>query len=146
MRVMTRVLSVLVFSALLGAAVKGNREPSAGSTSEGAQDTAYLDRRISMLETRFNTIESSIRNLEQQVMSSQRSSPGQPGRDPETSLLRSEVELLKGRVRELECGLVHLDERTLSVTSKEARKRTSGQFIDPCRLNPEAPVQLSTHR
>lgn len=146
MRVMTRVLSVLVFSALLGAAVEGYREPSVGFTSEGAQDTAYLDRRISMLETRFNTIESSIRNLEQQAMSAQRSSPGQPGRDPETSLLRSEVELLKGRVRELECGLVHLDERTLSVTAREARKRTSGQFIDPCRLNPEAPVQLSMHR
>lgn len=147
MRGITRVLSVIVFSALLGTAVAGFRErPPSGAASEGAQDTGYLDRRISTLEMRLNTIESSLRRLEQQAISSQRMSTGQPSRDPETSLLRSEVEILKGRLRELECGLVHLDERTLSVTARDARKRTGGQITDPCRLNPEASVQLSTHR
>jgi hypothetical protein len=86
----------LVFFALVGTAVKGYREPSAGSTSAGVQDTACLDRRISMLETRLISIESSIRSLEQQAMSSQRSLPSQPSRDPETLLLRSEVETLNG--------------------------------------------------
>ena len=147
MRVITRVLSILVLSALLGTALAGYKEnASHASANVTAQDTVYLDRRISMLETRLNSIESNIRTLEQQAMSSQRSSMSQPSRDPETSLLRSEVEILKGRVRELECGLVHLDERTLTLTAREARKRSGGQFVDPCRLNPETPVQLSTHR
>ena len=147
MRVTTRMLSVFLLSALLGMAIGDLRErTSSAYASESAQDAVYLDRRISTLEMRLSTIESSLRTLQQQAMSSQRMSPGQQSRDPETSLLRSEVELLKGRLRELECGLVHLDERTLSLTAKEARKRMSGQFPDPCRLNPEAPVQLSTHR
>src|SRR5205809_2524242 len=147
MRITTRMLSVFLLTVLLGMAVGGLRaRTSSAYPSEPAQDAVYLDRRISTLEMRLSTIESSLRMLEQQAMSSQRMTQAQPNRDPETSLLRSEVELLKGRLRELECGLVHLDERTLSVTAREARKRTSVQPSDPCRLNPEAPVQLSTHR
>lgn len=146
MRVITRALSILIFAALLGTAVKGYRELSFGSASENAQDTAYLDRRITMLENRLNTIESSLRTVEAQAMSSQRSAPSQPGRDPETSMLRSEVELLKVRVRDLECGLLHIDERTLSASVKEIRKRTGSQPMESCRLNPETPVQLFTQR
>ncbi|MEK6287840.1 MAG: hypothetical protein AABO57_19140 [Acidobacteriota bacterium] len=146
MRVITTALSILIFAALLGTAVKGYREHSFASTSEGAQDTAYLDRRITMLENKLNTVESSLRRLESQAMSPERSAPSQPGRDPETSVLRSEVELLKMRVRDLECGLLHLDERTLSASAKEARKRTGLQPMEHCRLNPEAPVQLFTQR
>lgn len=147
MRVTTKMLSVFLLSVLLGMAIEDHRaRTSSVYASEPAQDAVYLDRRISTLEMRLSTIESMLRTLEQQAMSSQRITQGQPNRDPETSLLRSEVELLKSRLRELECGLVHLDERTLSATAKEARKRTSAQSTDPCRLNPEAPVQLSTHR
>ena len=147
MRVTTRMLSVFLLSLLLGMVIGDHRErSSAADASEPAQDAVYLDRRISTLEMRLSTIESSLRTVEQQAMSSQRMTQGQPNRDPETSLLRSEVEMLKIRLRELECGIMHLDERTLSVTAREARKRTSGQSTDPCRLNPEAPVQLSTHR
>jgi hypothetical protein len=146
MRVITRVLSVMVFFAVAGTAVNGDREPPAASRRTGVQDAAYLDRRISMLETRLISIESSIRSLEQQAMSSQRSSPSQPSRDPETLLLRSEVELLKARMSLLECGLVQLDERTLSASVKETRRRTSAQPLDPCRLNPEAPIPLSPRR
>ena len=148
MRVTKRMLGVFLLFALLGMTIGGHREKTsyANANDSSAQDSVYLDRRISTLEMRLSTIESSLRTLEQQAMSSQRMTQGQPNRDPEVSLLRSEVELLKGRMRELECGLVHLDERTLSVAAKEARKRTSGQSTDPCRLNPEAPVQLSPHR
>jgi predicted nucleic acid-binding Zn-ribbon protein len=147
MRVTTRMLSVFLLFALVGMATGDHRaRTSSVHASEPAQDAVYLDRRISTLEMRLSTIESSLRSLEQQAMSSQRMTQGQPNRDPETSLLRSEVEMLKIRLRELECGLVHLDERTLSVAAREARKRTSGQSTDPCRLNPEAPVQLSPHR
>jgi predicted nucleic acid-binding Zn-ribbon protein len=146
MRVITGVLSVLLFSVLVGTAVKGYREPSVRSTSAAVQDTVYLDRRISMLETRLSSIESSIRSLEQQTMNSQRSLPSQPSRDSETVLLRSEVEILNARMSLLECGLVQLDERTLSASAKETRKRTSAQPLDPCRLNPEAPIPLTPRR
>lgn len=145
MRVTTRLLSILIVSAFFGTVAAGNRE-KAPTTSEGPQDAVYLDRRISMLETRFNTIESSLRNLEQQALSVQRSAIGQPSHDPEISILRSEVEILKARMRELECGIVHIDERTLSVTAREARKKGAGQFVDPCRAAPETPVELSAHR
>jgi len=140
---MTTALSLLVLCAALGY----REAPSSVAATGGVQDAVYLDRRISMLETRLNTIESSIRTLEQQAIS-QRSLSTSPQslRDPETALLRSEVELLKARVRELECGIVHLDERTLSASAKEARKRASGELSDPCRLNPETPVQFSPRR
>ena len=147
MRVTKRMLSMFLLSLLVGMAIGDHRaRTSSANASEPAQDAVYLDRRISTVEMRLSTIESSLRSIEQQAMSSQRMTQGPPNRDPETSLLRSEVEMLKIRLRELECGLVHLDERTLSATAREARKRTIGQSTDPCRLSPEAPVQLSTHR
>jgi len=147
MKITTRMISVFLLSALLGIAIGGYRErTSSAYASEPAQDAVYLDRRISTLEMRLSTIESSLRTLEQQAMSSQRMSQAQPTRDPETSLLRSQVELLIGRLRELECGLSHLDERTLSAAAKEAQKRVSGPSTDPCRFNPETPLQLSPRR
>jgi hypothetical protein len=87
-----------------------------------------------------------MRSLQQQAMTSERSSASQPARDPEVMLLRSEVEILDSRLRELECALVRLDERTLSPSAREARKRTAPQPSDPCRVNPDMPVQLSPRR
>ena len=140
------VLALLIFSAVAGAAIENALErPASAAGTAGAQDAAYLDRRISLLETKIYSIESSVRTLEQQAMMS-RSASGQPTRDPETALLRSEVEILKARLRELECGLARLDERTLSAAAKESRKRAGAQAQDPCRLDPETPLQLSPRR
>jgi hypothetical protein len=135
MRKLAIPIAALILCAILGTGVEGSRE---------TQDAVYLDRRISMLETRLNTIESSVRTLEQQAMMS-RSTAGQPARDPEITLLRSELEILMARMRELDCGLAHIDERTLSASAKEAKRRTQ-QAQDPCRLNPETPIQLSPRR
>jgi hypothetical protein len=146
MRVTARMRLVFLLSAFLGMVVGHHRERTSAYAGEGAQDTVYLDRRISTLEMRLSTIESSLRSLEQQAMASQRMTQGQPTRDPEISLARTEIEMLRGRLRELECGLTHLDERTLSVTAREALKRSSGQSTDPCRLNPETPLQISPRR
>jgi predicted nucleic acid-binding Zn-ribbon protein len=106
-----------------------------------AQDTIMLDRRINALEQRLYAIESRISRVEQQSLSSGRStpSPSTTLRDPEVANLQSEVEILKARIRELECSVVHIDERTLSA----AQKRTEGQSQDPCRANPQTPVKLS---
>src|SRR5262249_51568492 len=105
------------------------------------QDTFNLERRISAVEQRLYGIESNISRLEQQLYTSQRSTPSpvspQLQRDPEVTLLRNELELLKGRVRELECGVVHLDERTLPASKRHAASK------DVCRQNFDAPVQLS---
>src|SRR5262245_17336203 len=142
MRNLTVAFAIIVVVLFVGAM---NRTGASSSTEGGTQDTAYLDRRISMLETRLYSIESSLRSLEQQAMLS-RSSPAQASRDPEVTLLRSEIEILKSRLREVDCGLAHIDERTLSVAAREARRRAFGQVQDPCRLEPERPVELTPRR
>lgn len=153
MRIIPTLLCALIFSTgvFTGGTGAGRGTPDyrgrAGEVAaEGTQDAVYLDRRISMLETRLSSIESSLRNVQQQAMASERSTATQPARDPEVMLLRSEVEILNSRLRELECALVRLDERTLSPSAREARKRTAAQPSDPCRVNPEMPIQLSPRR
>ena len=100
------------------------------------QDPGSLDRRISMLEQRFFRLESSMTRLEQVVVS-QRSVPAPSGREQDVQLMRQELEGLKLRLNEIECGLVKLDERT---TPANARKGDD----DQCRLNPNTRVRLST--
>ena len=138
------VLVILVCGAI-GAAAKGYTAKSTDLTPPMAQDVVFLDRRINMLEQRFYSIESRMNRLEQQMSMAQRvaPTPSQPTRDPDIDLLRNESELLKARVRELECGILRLDERTLSESAKETRRRAGAQAKDPCRVNPEAPVKLS---
>ena len=140
---------VIVVCVALGVAAKSSTDP----TPTMAQDTVVLDRRLNMLEQRFYSMESRMSRLEQQMSMLQRVVPAptptptpnqtQPMRDPVTDLLRNEVELMKVRVGELECGILRLDERTLSAATKEARRRAGAQPKDPCRLNVEAPVKLS---
>lgn len=145
MRMISTVLCVVVLSPVFGTGVGTGAADYRGATAS-AQDAAYLDRRISMLETRLNSIESNMRSLQQRAMTSERSTATQPARDPEVMLLRSEVEILNSRLRELECALVRLDERTLSPGAREARKRTGAQSSDPCRVSPDTPIQLSPRR
>lgn len=150
MRIILTVLCALILSAAFGTGAGTGttdyRGTSIGTATASAQDTVYLDRRISMLETRLSSIESGMRSLQQQAMISERSTAIQPTRDPEVTLLRSEVEILNSRLRELECALVRLDERTLSPAAREARRRTATQASDPCRVNPDMPIQLSPRR
>ena len=113
MRVLTKIFLAIVLCAVIGMQVAAYRNPSSASGIE-PQDASYLDRRISLLENRLGSLESSVRMLGQQA-TSQRSAPAQPTRDPEVALLRSEVEILNARLRELECGVVHLDERVDAV-------------------------------
>jgi hypothetical protein len=68
---------------------------------------------------------------------------GRAARDPEVSLLRSEVEALGRRLAEAECGLAGVDERTLSAAAKQAREKSATSAGDPCRLNVDAPVRLA---
>jgi uncharacterized coiled-coil protein SlyX len=132
------VLVILLF-AVIGVMASNSRGNSATAAVE-SQDPSSLDRRIGLLEQRFYTIESNISRL-QQYMATQRPSISQPGvSDREVSLMRDEIQRLTLRMNEVECGLSKLDERT----TPAARRNPTAKTNDPCRLNPETPVRLST--
>lgn len=100
------------------------------------QDGIRLESRINQLETRLYSIEASIRTLEQQSRIAGASQRGLSQDD--LVRLRADIQTLQLRLQEDECALARLDERTLS----PALRRKSGR-PDPCRANPDAPLQLS---
>ena len=109
--------------------------------NNATQDPASLDRRLSMLEQRFYSMESSISRL-QTYVATQRPQVSQPSTsDRELSLMREELQRLTLRMAEIDCGLIKLDERT----TPAARRNPTAKSNDPCRLNPDTPVRLSTH-
>lgn len=135
----------IVLCAVIG--VMANAYPGKSSSAledmMGAQDVRSLDRRISSLEQRLYSIESSINRLQQSALS-QRTPVSQPSaRDQEINLLRGEIQTLQLRLSEIECGLVKLDERTTSSAVREARRSEGAKTADPCRLNPATPLRLS---
>ena len=137
----SNLVLVVVLCAVVGVMATISRGNSSRTPEANAiQDVSSLDRRISLLEQRFYSVESSISRL-QQYVAAQRPSVSQPGiSDREILVIREEIQRLTLRMAELECGLVKLDERTTPAT----RRNTNGKSNDPCRLNPETPVRLST--
>jgi predicted RNase H-like nuclease (RuvC/YqgF family) len=116
------------------------------SASEGmtkTQDVRSLDRRISLLEQRLYSIESSISRLQQSAVSQRSPVPQSSTRDQEINLIRGDMQALQLRLSEIECGLLKLDERT-TVSVRDNRKSPGGKPADPCRLNPATPLRLST--
>ena len=109
------------------------------SVSATPQSDIRLEQRINQLEQRFYGIESSLRNLEQQSRLAGSSQRGLSVEDVDR--LRAEVQTLQLRLQEDECALARLDERTLSPTRRKSTGRT-----DPCRVNPDAPLQLPDRR
>ena len=103
------------------------------------QDAIRLESRINQLETRLYTIEASIRSVEQRSAMAGSSRSGLSQED--LIRLRADIQTLTLRLQENECALARLDERTLS----PAMRRKSGR-PDPCRANPDAPLQLSDRR
>ncbi len=136
MRKIWRWVLVIIICAGMGAAAGAYRNSS--SNDSAAQN---LEFRVNSVEQRVYSIESTLRRLEQQIISLDRRPVVQPGSDQGIDLLRSELETVKTRLREIECGVAHIDERTLSASAKQARRQTEPS--DPCRLNPETPVRLS---
>lgn len=117
---------------------------SAWEGTPGSQDVRSLDRRISSLEQRLYSIESNISRLQQSATS--RRVPVSPPDiiEQQVNLLRAELQTLQQRLNEVECGLVKLDERTTASAVREARRSPGARASDPCRLNPAAPLRLST--
>jgi len=114
----------------------------ASATANGPtpqQDVIRLDNRITQLEQRLFSIETSLRTLEQQNRITGATSRGVSPED--LLLLRSEIQALQQRLAGDECGLAKLDERTLSPA-----RRKAGAGDDPCRLNFDAPLRLPERR
>jgi predicted RNase H-like nuclease (RuvC/YqgF family) len=133
----SNLMLVVVLCAVIGVMASISR----GSSASEAQDVGSLDRRLSLLEQRFYSLESSISRL-QQYVAAQRPSVSQPSTsDRELLLMREEIQRLSLRMNEVECGLIKLDERTTAT----ARRSQTNRANDPCRLTPETPVRLSTH-
>jgi len=127
--------SNLVLVVLLCAVIGVMASISRGNNA--TQDPSSLDRRLSLLEQRFYSVESSVNRL-QQYVATQRSPISQPTTsDRDLILMREEIQRLSLRVSELECGLVKLDERTTT------RRSTADKPSDPCRLNTDTAVRLS---
>jgi uncharacterized protein YlxW (UPF0749 family) len=119
--------------------VQSGRGVAVETEAAAMQDPASLDRRISMLEQRFYTLESSINRLQQFVSSQRSTNPSSSNaNDREMTLLSQELQRLHLRVTEIECGLVKVDERTAS-----ARRSGEPKSTDPCRMNPGPPLRLS---
>ena len=138
--------STLVLAIVLGCVIGIMANVSRSGNSSGVepnapQDVNSLDRRISLLEQRFYSVESNISRV-QQYLAAQRPPVSQSSaNDRELIMMREEIQRLSLRVAEIECGLVKLDERTTT----SSRKTAAAKSTDPCRLNPETPVRLSTH-
>jgi hypothetical protein len=109
----------------------------AGNEAAATQDPAGLDRRISLLEQRFYSLESSMNRLQQVVVSQRPSSSAPDSNDREITLLAQEIQRLQLRMTEIECGLVKLDERTAT------RRTGDPKSTDPCRASPNTPLRLS---
>ena len=131
----SNLVLVVVLCGVIGVMASISRGNSA------TQDPGSLDRRLSLLEQRFYSIESNISRL-QQYVATQRPPISQPSTsDRDLILMREEVQRLELRMAEIECGLIKLDERTTPATRRNAATKSN----DPCRLTPDTPVRLSTH-
>ena len=115
-----------------------------------AQTDVMLERRLSQVEQRFYYIESRLNQIENQsrypgiVPGSSSTNPIQLGQlRTELDTLRTQIDSLRSRVGEVECGLLKLDERTLSQAARDARRRSAAGTNEPCRTDPQAPIRLS---
>ena len=113
-----------------------------GAAGAETQDPAGLDRRISMLEQRFYTLETGMNRLQQYVTSQRSTGSSSDLRSQEVDQLRQEMQRLQLRLNEVECGLLKLDERTSSAGGN--RKSGDARPSDPCRLNPATPLRLAS--
>jgi hypothetical protein len=121
--------------AVLGAAIWAS---SSVGSADAVQDVSSLDRRISMLEQRFYSLDSSMNRLQQLVASQRSTAPVSDPRDREIDQITGEIQRLQLRLVELQCGLLKLDERTTTRRSGQPRS------TDPCRANPDAPLRFSS--
>lgn len=133
--------AMVILAIGLGAILGGYANRSGPAALAGGQDIMSVDRRVSTLEQRIYTIDSNISQLQQQLMMMSRTSTQSPGSGPEVQQLRLELDLLKGRINQIECAVAKLDERTLGAGKPKGRAGVK----DPCRQDPQTPTELQGH-
>ena len=107
-----------------------------------AQQDPFLSRRIDQMESRFYGLESRLNRLEQDSRETTSTPRITNNNDSEIRMLQSEVGNLRLRLVEAECGLVRLDERTLTSAARAARKKTPASDTDKCRLDRDTPLEI----
>ena len=107
------------------------------------QDAIRLEQRINQLEQRLYTMETSLRNLDQQSRVGMVNSRGVT--PEEVAAIRAELQTMGLRLADDECAIAKLDERTLTPAARSARIR-SGPRTEPCRLSADTPVRLPERR
>ena len=113
-----------------------------GTNTVLAQQDPFLNNRINQIERQFNSIETRISRLEQQSRFPSVTPQTSLNRDAEFNQMRSQVESLQLRIDAFECGLVKLDERTLTTTARQARRKANPNETDRCRLDSNVPLQF----
>jgi hypothetical protein len=109
-----------------------------------AQNDQYLSRRIDQIEQRFYSIESRINRIESESRRPAIASPlPVTTSDTEMQFLRSQVDGLRQRLGEVECGLLRVDERTLARSSRSGLSKGTATGTNPCRQDTAEPVKLS---
>lgn len=105
------------------------------------QDVIRLEQRMNQLEQRLFSMETTVRNIEQQSRLAAVNRRG--GAEEDVAQLRSELLTLQQRVADHECAIVKLDERTLTPAMRTARRKSGN---NQCRQNSETPIQLPGSR
>lgn len=114
-----------------------------GERSVSAQTDTFLARRVDQIEQRFYMLESRMNRVELDTRRPTGITSTIPNAQAvEIQYLRTQVESLRTRIGEVECGLLRVDERTLSTTARGMRGTVVNP--DPCRREPNFPVQLSS--
>ncbi|HVF46657.1 MAG TPA: hypothetical protein VNA17_03730 [Pyrinomonadaceae bacterium] len=108
-----------------------------------AQSDTFLARRIDQIENRFYSMESRLNRLEQ---SSSRPAASVPRigdvNAVEIQALRNQMDSFRFRLGEVECGVLRLDERTLTVATRRGRGGAA-TGTERCRQNWGTPITLS---
>jgi hypothetical protein len=123
------------------------------STTVFAQQDVMLQRRIDQLEQRFYYFETRLNRLENESRYPG-TLPGAPSRNEtevgmlrtQLDMLRTEIDSIRSRLGEVECGLIKLDERTLTPAARQVRRQTAPDSSEPCRADPNMPIRLSVRR
>lgn len=119
-------------------AVSGGMTPTVS-----AQQDPFLSQRISQIEQRITSLETRLYRVEQDSRLPAVTMPRQIEKNDDTEyrLLSSQLQTLYLQLAEVECGLVKLDERTLTATARSARKKMPGDG-ERCRLDPNTPLEI----
>jgi len=127
-------LAMLLYNGLTG--IFGSQ----GATTAHAQTDPFLSRRVDMIEQHLYTLESRVNQVSTTRPSIAPQLPSIIQNDVDS--VRTAVDGLRIRLGEVECGVLKLDERTL--TAVQRRTTRSGSSTDRCRADFGTPIMLSS--